>query len=363
MASRSSRRAHARLLGAEQCVSVLCSTDAADLALLRNNADVAAQIAVALAGPAAPAHHQPAITSLPTPASPSTSLPKPKILVVGIAAVDITARADLPLADTTSPGSVALTLGGVGRNVAEAATRLSADRNDVQLVAAVASDALGALVRQKLGASGMRTDGLIDIGEGGRTPTCSIVLDQGGQLVGGVADMNGADLTDVARLRRSIGDAAPRLIVFDGNVSRGVMDVLLSSGVPSASAFPGLTDLAALFECTSDSKATAILPAFAAGQTVSYATPNIHELRAMFDAGKASGLFESPAFWTALDALGIDADFSTSLPTRLPSWIAREGLVQMGACRERRAAMLTLQPLICCRSLARSSSSAASEGC
>ena len=51
----------------------------------------------------------------------------------------------------------------------------------------------------------------------------------------------------------------------------------------------------------------------------------------MFESGKASGLFETPAFWTALDALGIDGDFSSTLPTRLPAWVAREGLVQMSA--------------------------------
>lgn len=73
-----------------------------------------------------------------------------------------------------------------------------------------------------------------------------------------------------------------------------------------------------------------MLPAFASGSTVDYATPNTYELRAMFDAGKLSGLFETPAFWTALDALGIDGDFSATLPTRLPPWIARDGLVQMG---------------------------------
>lgn len=212
------------------------SADCADLALLQSNADVAAQIAVELSGPPRPSQHQPAAVPAPLrPPEPAATPSRAKIVVVGVAALDITARAVLPLANTTSPGTVQMTLGGVGRNVAEAATRLSADRNDVKLIASTASDPLGAVVRLRLAETGMRTDGLIDIGASGRTPTCSIVLDHTGQLIGGVANMDSADIVDVDALRRSLGDAGPRLIVFDGNVSSGVISALLSLDVPSAS--------------------------------------------------------------------------------------------------------------------------------
>lgn len=58
------------------------------------------------------------------------------------------------------------------------------------LVAPVGDDLLGSVARSGLKDRGMRNDGLVElVGEKERTATCGILLDQTGELVGGVADM------------------------------------------------------------------------------------------------------------------------------------------------------------------------------
>lgn len=65
----------------------------------------------------------------------------------------------------------------------------------MKLVAAIGSspsgdmpDALGSLLSLEMQSSGLRTDGLIDV-TGGTTAGCTLALDEGGDLVNGVADM------------------------------------------------------------------------------------------------------------------------------------------------------------------------------
>lgn len=89
---------------------------------------------------------------------------------------------------TTAPGKVSLSLGGVAGNVAGAAHSLLGGE-EVMLVAPVGDDLLGSVARNGLKDRGMRSDGLVKLGESERTATCGILLDQTGELVGGVADM------------------------------------------------------------------------------------------------------------------------------------------------------------------------------
>jgi pseudouridine-5'-phosphate glycosidase/pseudouridine kinase len=115
-------------------------------------------------------------------------------MVFGSAAVDITAQSALPSdrsAQSTSPGSVSLSLGGVGRNIAEAAHRVLSSvhrsQDAVQLVSTVGDDAFGRLLKEEMAQMSMRLDGLVDVDA--RTAVCNLVLDAEGALVSGVADM------------------------------------------------------------------------------------------------------------------------------------------------------------------------------
>lgn len=138
--------------------------------------------------------------------------PPAKLVIVGSAAVDITARAD-PVAGaarannnlhTTAPGVVSLTAGGVGRNVAEAAHRiLTSHSKDLSssavLVSPVGEDAFGQWLLSETKQAGMRTDGLIRV-PGARTAVCNMVLDSAGGLTGGVADMEAIRTLDATKV-------------------------------------------------------------------------------------------------------------------------------------------------------------------
>lgn len=94
---------------------------------------------------------------------------------------------------STSPGTVGLHLGGVGRNVAEAAHRISMSKFQAQpsatiLVSSVGDDSLGRLLLEETQRMGMRTDGIVITRQ--RSAVCNMVLDGSGNLIGGVADMN-----------------------------------------------------------------------------------------------------------------------------------------------------------------------------
>jgi pseudouridine-5'-phosphate glycosidase/pseudouridine kinase len=121
-------------------------------------------------------------------------------VVIGSAAVDVVSQANVTSdADgsrgrqSTSPGTVDLSLGGVGRNIAEAAHRISTSRFQAQpsatvLVSSVGDDPLGRLLLEEMGRIGVRTDGVMTTRQ--RSAVCNMVLDSSRNLIGGVADMD-----------------------------------------------------------------------------------------------------------------------------------------------------------------------------
>ena len=129
-----------------------------------------------------------------------------KVIVLGGAAVDIISKAN-PSSDgsfphkTTVSGSVTSSLGGVARNVAEAAHRIlyasgPSNKDTVLLISPVGADPFGNMVRDGVSALGMRTDGILVsqiAGEASslpRTAVCNMVLDGKGDLMAGIADMD-----------------------------------------------------------------------------------------------------------------------------------------------------------------------------
>jgi pseudouridine-5'-phosphate glycosidase/pseudouridine kinase len=121
-------------------------------------------------------------------------------VVIGSAAVDVVSQANT-ISNTdgshsqrsTSPGLVGLHLGGVGRNIAEAAYRVSRSRFQAQpsataLVSSVGDDAFGRLLLEEMRRIGVRTDGVMT--DDRRSAVCNMVLDSSGNLIGGVADMD-----------------------------------------------------------------------------------------------------------------------------------------------------------------------------
>ena len=111
--------------------------------------------------------------------------------------MDIIAKAETnnagDILETTAKGAVRNSLGGVGRNVAEAAHRsLSIPNNYVLLISPVGRDQFSSQIQATMGNIGMRTDGLAQVIEE-HAPVINMVLLGDGRLLGGVADIAIAD--------------------------------------------------------------------------------------------------------------------------------------------------------------------------
>ncbi len=104
---------------------------------------------------------------------------------------------------TTSKGAVRNSLGGVGRNVAEA-THRSLPRPDsyVLLISPVGQDQFASQIQATMSNIGMRTDGLVQVMEG-RTPVINMLLLGDGSLIGGVADTSIAEKISSKEVRLS----------------------------------------------------------------------------------------------------------------------------------------------------------------
>ncbi|GAA5995003.1 pseudouridine-5'-phosphate glycosidase family protein [Rhodotorula paludigena] len=322
-------------------------------ALIRNNVKVGGEVAVEYARLLKESSAAPASTSMPSfPPSPASSpapipadpsaptetgflahpvAPAP-LVVVGVLAVDISMvpNSTSPL-QTTAPGSVSLTLGGVAGNVAGAAHALlsapssNQDGGEVLLVAPVAGDLLGEVAKSGLRARGMRSDGLI--GSDGATATCGYLLDEKGELVGGVADMSIAKELSGKKIAERIAEVKPKLVCFDGNIEMNAMvEVLLHCDKHGTSTFFEPTSNAKslqLLNALESSPLSSLLPLAAA--PVSYSAPNVHELSALYDrVAFSEHSIYAPGPW--FDSISVRAD---ELALRLPRWVVDEGIAQM----------------------------------
>ncbi|KAI1788747.1 indigoidine synthase A-like protein [Ganoderma leucocontextum] len=302
-----------------------------NVALIENTATVGGQIAVAYARLAGAASHPHVVHPTPSSAAwrpqETTESPPAKLVVVGSAAVDITARADpVPGGSrsnnnlhTTTPGVVSLTSGGVGRNVAEAAHRIltsySKDlANSTMLVSPIGNDAFGQLLASESERIGMRTDGFIQV-QDARTAVCNMVLDSAGGLTGGVADMDVIRRLDATKVIEVLDRHEPTLLALDANMSPDNLKQLVT--------YANKRQVSTFFEPTSVPKSTTIFPAVAASLSsaslsrapVTFATPNVLELAHMYQEACASPL-ELTAhkyWWQVIDDMTLGSEFRMEL--------------------------------------------------
>ncbi|MCW2738046.1 carbohydrate kinase family protein [Nocardioides sp.] len=152
------------------------------------------------------------------------------VVVVGGTNMDVVARTSAPLVPATSnPGHTRISPGGVGRNIAACLGLLGAP---VRLVSAVGDDAFGDEALRVTAACGA------DIGAvrrvPGRTGTYTAVLDDRGELVAAVSDMEIIDRLELDTLH--LEDAA--LVVVDGNLAHAqaaqAVSAAARAGVPVA---------------------------------------------------------------------------------------------------------------------------------
>lgn len=139
------------------------------------------------------------------------------IAVVGAVNVDISGTPeDAYVPGDSNPGHVRVTLGGVGRNIAQ---NLCALGHRVIMVTALGEDANARLVRQGCQEEGIDLSHSLTV-RGGRTSTYLCLNDEQGEIVGAVSDMDiyEALTPDFLRTRLSLLNQA-RLVVADANLS------------------------------------------------------------------------------------------------------------------------------------------------
>ena len=172
-------------------------------------------------------------------------------MIVGCAAIDISATtvtdSSLDL-HSTSPGSVEMSLGGVARNIAEAAHRLSGSHSTgspskTLLISPVGDDAFGRVILEETKLIGMRDDGLIQLPKA-RSAVCNMLLNSTGNLTGGVADMDiikglPAEMVHATskylllpkltllQILRKLEKHRPTIVALDANLSERTLKELL----------------------------------------------------------------------------------------------------------------------------------------
>lgn len=140
----------------------------------------------------------------------------PKVIVIGGANVDIKGRSSGSYIEATSnPGEVTMSVGGVGRNIAENLARLGVE---TALVTVLGDDSNGRLVREACAAAGV--DLSLAITGPSATGTYLAVLDDRGELVSAVNDMRSIEWLDVPHLEAMAADLGrAAMLVADCNIS------------------------------------------------------------------------------------------------------------------------------------------------
>ncbi|KAJ7630893.1 indigoidine synthase A-like protein [Roridomyces roridus] len=302
-----------------------------NIALLRNTALIGGQIAVEYQNLVNPSSSAKVYTTgggleqkaVPTPPT------RAKVLVVGSAALDISAQATTdttPL--STVPGAVSLQPGGVAQNIAQACHRLG---QPPLLISPIGQDPWGRLLHDEIAAIGMRTDGLI-VNNNLRTAVCNLFLDGTGNLVGGVADMAITENTDLLESVVSHLDKnSPAVVALDGNLSAHSIKNIVSMCLERK--------IQTLFEPTSVMKSSRILPAIqhslerSSEPPVTFFTPNILELKEVHRQATESGLTSSPAWWSTVDRLSLGGSFRMDVGQlargHALAFLKEQGVIQM----------------------------------
>jgi pseudouridylate synthase / pseudouridine kinase len=194
------------------------------------------------------------------------------VVVAGGCAVDITAavRGELRRG-TSNPGSVSLSVGGVGRNVAEAVRSVGAR---VCLWSAVGDDGLGQFVLSQLRCSGL-ADGIAVL-PGAVTATYCAVNKSDGDLDTAISDMEifaeqlpalrGDDLAASFR--------GAKMLCIDANLN--------AKDIGALARLARLHGLRVWFEPVSVSKSVRLFAVDGAFASVHYLSPNVDELTSMW---------------------------------------------------------------------------------
>lgn len=286
------------------------------------------------------------VDSIPQVEIASESPEKSDVLVAGSLAIDLscdyTPFGDegvqvAPVPHTSNPAIIGQSLGGVGHNVALAATYIG---SDVLFCSVVADDLSGRAAIATLKSEGLSTAGIqvLPPTSGTRTAQYVCINDAKKDLLVAMADMGIVELPEKqldfdAVWEPLMEQTKPKWVVLDANWRPEVLAKWSSLAKKHGARVA--------FEPVSTAKSrrlfapdSGVSPVIGPAQTlpnhaISLACPNRLELAAMHKAARESLLFDSPGWWEVIDAMGLSQSGSRERLVSLTSVaLVDEGLPQ-----------------------------------
>ncbi|CEJ59460.1 Putative IdgA domain protein [Penicillium brasilianum] len=316
----------------------------ANRALVESNVKRATRVAVELAklenvDRGSAARHMPAIprtvrsdaakdttkpSKPPVKAEKSPDLPvKADVLVAGSLAIDLSCDytpfgSELaqvaPVPHTSNPAVIGQSLGGVGHNVAVAASYVG---SEVLFCSVVADDLSGRAALASLEKEGLSNAGIqvLPAVSGTRTAQYVAINDAKKDLLVAMADMGIVELPEhqldfEGFWEPLIERTKPRWVVVDANWRPEVLAkwTALARRHGARVAFEPVSTAKSrrLFGRDASGADAAVGPAQTVpNNAISLACPNKLELSAMYMAGREALIFDSPSWWSIIDAMGL----------------------------------------------------------
>lgn len=312
----------------------------ANRALIESNVKRATQVAVELAKLEAvdegtSGHPMPVFSNTKSEQAPipkqnpqhitteSTQPQKTEVLVAGSLAIDLACdytpfdneRAQIaPLPHTSNPGIISQSLGGVGHNVALAASYIG---SEVLFCSVVADDLSGRAALATLEKEGLSNAGIqvLPATSGARTAQYVAINDAKKDLLIAMADMGIVELSEQQLDLEGFWEpliqrSKPDWVVIDANWRPEVIAKWSSIARKNGSrvAFEPVSTAKSrrLFGHDASGAGAAIGPGNTIpNNVVSLACPNRLELAAMYSAAREALLFDSPGWWDIIDSMGL----------------------------------------------------------
>ena len=260
-----------------------------NIALVKNNAKVGSQIAVALSN---------LRKSSSSSARSQDGKSSNRVVVVGGAIVDLVGKSITKfLPRTSNPGRITMQFGGVGRNIAEALARLGLNP---LMITAVGRDVLGDSLIAHMKSLNMSVEGIIrpestsnsvcDSAQEScentqteyRTALYNGVMDEKGEQVVAIVDTEIIDqVTPAAIMAQEKAISQAEMVVFDGNLALETIATVVRLAAKH--------HVPILFEPTSVTKSVKPIT-LGLLKTLDYITPNQDEIEAMARAVQAQGI-------------------------------------------------------------------------
>ena len=242
------------------------------------------------------------------------------VVVAGSLAIDLSCKhvshgnsilPSQPQLHTSNPSSIAQSIGGVGHNVASSSHYMGIS---VRLCSIVAGDIAGSTALSSLVARGISTQGIRTISGNARTAQYVAVNNDDGTLLLAMADMDileGKEDRLHESWQRQLDLCKPKWLVLDTNWHETIFQAWLDAGKASGAKIAvepvSVAKSRRIFSRTAT--ATSSLKPIP-NNTLSLATPNVHEICAMHEAAASAGYFEREDWFQTIDTFGLPSSGS-----------------------------------------------------